>query len=159
MKKRFNEALSPTYKRRNNTLLSLFEKAEMKVTLLGDLRKPNMIYEDAAGDVYQLAMYIKNFDLYIKESLYDRDHFAVFSLDDFEERLIDFTKLVQTSNQEKVFRIKYGDLFYAGSKRDSNSGESFPVFSKQFPKIYYTTDKAIEESYYLRGLGYETEFE
>jgi len=159
MKKRFNENLSPTYKRRNNTLLSLFEKAGMKVSLLGDLRKPNMIYEDTDGNVFQLAIYVKNFDLYIKENLYDQDHFAIFSLDDAEEKLTEFIQLMESSNKEKVFRIIYGDLYYAGSKRDSNSGESYPVFSKQFPKIYYTTDKAIEESYSLRMLGYETEFE
>lgn len=159
MKKRFND-LSPTYKRRNDTLLSLFERANMKVALLGDLRKPNMVYEDSNGNVFQLSMYVKNFDLHLKENLYDQNHFATFSLDDItDERVEEFIQLCQSSDQHKVFRIKYGDLFYAGLKRDSNSKETFPVFSKQFPKIYYTSDKAIEESYYLRGLGYETQFE
>ena len=123
MTKRFSENLSPTYKRRNRALISLFEKAEMKVSLLGDLRKPNMIHEDS------------------------------------EDKLAEFIELMESSNQEKVYRIVYGELYYSGLKRDYSSGENYPVFSKQFPKIYYTTDKAIEESYSLRMLGYKTEFE
>jgi|TARA_R110000851_G_scaffold112921_4_gene237325 hypothetical protein len=159
MTKRFSENLSPTYKRRNRALISLFEKAEMKVSLLGDLRKPNMIHEDTDGNVFQLAIYVKNFDIYVKENLYDQDHFAIFSLDDSEDKLAEFIELMESSNQEKVYRIVYGELYYSGLKRDYSSGENYPVFSKQFPKIYYTTDKAIEESYSLRMLGYKTEFE
>ena len=155
MKRRFNE-LSPTYKRRNQLLLSLFDKFDMNVSLLGDLRKPNMIVDNS----YQLPMYVKNFDLHIKKTVYSEDYFHTFSLDDVD--LItkeEFDEILDQAETEWVYKVKYHDLYYVGMKKDNSTGEYFPAFSKQFPKLYYTTDKAIEESYHLRTLGYETEYE
>jgi len=132
----------------------------MKITLLGDLRKPNVIFEDSEGEFWQLALYVKNFDIFIKKGLYDQDWFSTFSLDDESDLGVsELLGYLKDSVSEKVYRIKHNDLFYSGLKRDSGTGETFPVFSKQFPKFYYTTNKAIEESYHLRSLGYETSFE
>lgn len=128
----------------------------MNVSLLGDLRRPNMVVDNS----YQLPMYVKNFDLHIKKTVYAEDFFHTFSLDDVDVITKDeFFDVLDKAQTERVYKVKCHDLYYVGMKKENSTGDYFPVFSKQFPKIYYTSSKALEESYQLRTMGYETEYE
>lgn len=101
----------------------------------------------------------KIFDLYIKKSVYAEEHFHSFSLDDIGVITHDeFHQVFKQSKTEPVYKIKCGDMYYVGRKKDNASGEYFPVFSQHHPKVYYTSAKALEESYHLRQLGYNTEY-
>lgn len=156
MRRNFNDGLSPTYRRRNTLLLSLFDKVGMEVSLLGDLRKPNMILDYSK----QLPMYVKNFNLHIKKTVYAEDFFHTFSLDDVDTITSDeFMEVYKKAQTEPVFKVKCDNMYYVGMKKDLASGEYFPVFSRHNPKVYYTTSKALEDSYTLRKMGYETQYE
>jgi hypothetical protein len=131
--------------KRNKRIIEFFKAKNFKVKLLGNENSPAIIFAD---DVC-LSCYVKNFYLIFMSKPFDGKELFRIKLshivsNEFDKQFIDW---IENANHRAVYIIYFelnknnGYMYIVGFNKNENN-ETFPVFAKQNPKIYFTLESA-----------------
>lgn len=131
--------------RRNKRIVKFFEKAGLKVRLIGRPDTPAIIWNES----FVLSAYAHNFYLRFTDVPHNGNIVKEYKLRvDTEVVPSEIIEILNSSTHRPVYKVQYGlsDMYLTGYNfldRDNGEGK-YPVFAKHKPKIYFTREKAEE---------------
>lgn len=126
--------------KRNKQLLQFFTNNGYDVRLVGEKQKPSVIL----NEMVVLSCHVKQFDLIFTKEPFNSEIIKIFKLkDELVPSSREIQETIEMSTHRHIYKLKLvgHDMYVVGFNTKNSDAviekESYPVFGKHNPKVYF----------------------